>query len=155
MKIKVETPEWFGMTGVFIFWGNIPVSTLWSHTFLVSVVLRPAHTKIDNYNDNISVHTKCNIVLFIISERCSYNISRFKCSSSLKSSGFCLDVDVFIVHQLEKNFLKVIQTILLACVIIVKVLVWTSKFIVILVLDVNGPCLLVLSENSYYTFLKS
>ncbi len=35
--------------------------------------------------------------------RCGYVVCPFKCSSSLKSSGFWLAVNVFIVHQVERN----------------------------------------------------
>ncbi len=35
--------------------------------------------------------------------RCRFVVCHFKCSSSLKSTGFWLAVNVFIIHQVEKN----------------------------------------------------
>jgi len=42
--------------------------------------------------------------MFIIKKKsCSYVICQFKCSSSLKLGWFWLALNVFVVHQLEKN----------------------------------------------------
>lgn len=51
-----------------------------------------------------------NKVLVFINAWCSNVICHFKCSSVSKLGGFWLAVNVFMVHQLEKNSLKVIPT---------------------------------------------
>jgi len=61
---------------------------------------RPVHTENNNYKDNdISAHTSERYCLFIL----SMHICRFKFLSSLWQDWFWLAVNVFIVHQLEKN----------------------------------------------------
>jgi len=63
------------------------------------IELRPVHTKNDNYNDiYISVRYSKQVLHFFV--------CHFKCSSSLKHGEFWLDVNVFIVYQLEKILKK-------------------------------------------------